>query len=139
MTRTDIAAVRVEIAERIEEAWDTLKRLPDRDKALLMKEAATWPTMLHTAAEHAAWKPMKVKRPPPTAKQIDRMHEVLDWLLALAKQERDFCKAVWLCCAERKKPAEAAKILGCHRQTARIWRDNGLERISVIRSRLQAA
>lgn len=128
----DKTALRQVVAERVEEAWDTLRRLPDRERDQLTKgeRGQTWPTMIRTAAEHAAWKPMKMRRPPPTPAQITRMHEVLDWLTALAKQQRDFCRAVWLCCAERKKPADAAKLLGVHRETARIWRDNGLDRIA---------
>jgi hypothetical protein len=125
------AAMRIEMAERVEEAWDTLRRMPDKERNLLLRgeRGQTWPLIIHSAAEHAAWKPVKIRRPPATARQIDRMEQVMDWLLGLSKQERDFAKAVWLCCAMRRKPAEAAKLLGCHRDTARVWRDNGLDRM----------
>jgi len=132
--KLDQKVARSEISDRVEEAWDTLKRLPDRERGLLIARGQQWPVMLYTAAEHAAWKPMRSRRPPPTSRQIDRMHEVLGWLLELAKQNTDFFKAVWLCCAERKKPAEAAKVIGCHRETVRIWRDNGLARVAEIRT-----
>lgn len=139
MGGNDIAAMRAEMAERVEEAWDVLKRIPDRERNLLLnsERGQSWPTMVHSAAEHAAWKPGQVRRPPPTAKQLDRMDEVIDWLTALGRQERDFAKAVWLCCALHRKPAEAAKLLGCHRDTARVWRDNGLERMVAMRTRLR--
>jgi hypothetical protein len=132
MTKENKAIIRVVIHERVEEAWDTLRRMPDRERDLLLRSERghQWPPMLYTAAEHAAWKPVKMRRPPPTGRQIDRMHEVLDWLLVLAKQERKFFKAVWLMCAERKKVSESARILGCDRETARIWRDKGLDRIA---------
>lgn len=131
-SKSDIAAARVLVADRVEEAWDVLRRMPDRERAMLAKgeRGQTWPTMLRTAAEHAAYKRVPLRRPPPTAAQITRMHEVLDWLLALAKQERDYFQAVWLCCAERRKTAEAAKLMGCHRNSARTWRDCGLDRIA---------
>jgi DNA-directed RNA polymerase specialized sigma24 family protein len=141
MSKQEMAAARAEITELIEEGWETLRRMPDRERDLLLRgeRGQQWPQMVHSAAEHAAWKPMRSRRPPPTAKQIDRMHEVMDLLLALAKQDRDFAKAVWLCCAMRRRTGEAAKLLGAHRDTVRVWRDNGLDRLHRLRARRLAA
>lgn len=141
ISKQERKAARAEIAERIEDAWATLRRMPDRERDLLLsgERGQKWPLMVHTAAEHAAWKPMKMRRPPPTARQIDNMHEVMDWLLQLAKQQRDFAKAVWVCCALGRLPADAAKIIGCHRDTVRVWRDNGLDRIAAMRGVRHAA
>lgn len=127
----DAAAKRVEVAERIEESWDVLRRMPDREREALRRaeRGQAWPTMLYSADEHEAWAKVPLKRPPPSAQQITRMEEVLDWLLVLAKQERKFFNAVWLFCARGKGPADVGKILGCHRETATVWRDNGLDRI----------
>jgi hypothetical protein len=106
--------------------------MPDREKNALLhgERGQSWPVMVHTAAEHAAWAPQPMRRPPPSHRQISRMNEVLDWLLVLAKQDRRFFKAVWLMCAERKGPGKAAKFLAVHRETVVIWRDNGLDRIA---------
>src|SRR6185437_16127867 len=138
---TDQAAARAEIGERIYDAWETLKRLPDRERDLLMRgeRGQQWPLMVHTAAEHAAWKPGQIRRPPPTARQIDRMHQALDWLTALGKQQRDYAKAVWVCCALKRKPGEAAKFIGCHRNTVRAWCENGLDRIVTMSRARRAA
>jgi hypothetical protein len=134
--RAALLAARADIAERIEDAAATLRRMPDKEKSMLLngERGQAWPVMLHTAAEHAAWAPRPVRRPPATSQQIDRMDEALDWLLVLARQKRDYFRAVWLMCAERKKSGEAAKILGCNRDTARIWCDAGLDRIIHHRS-----
>jgi hypothetical protein len=107
------------VSDKIEEAADTLRRLPDRERTLLAKSerGQTWPLMLHQACEHAAYEGLKARRPPPSAKQIDRMNEVLDWLLELARVDRDYFKVVWLICARRKKPAEVARIVGVTRAT----------------------
>lgn len=131
----DAAAKRVEVAERIEEAWDVLRRMPDKERDALRRaeRGQAWPTMLYTADEHEAWAKVPIKRPPPSAQQITRMEEVLDWLLVLAKQERKYFNAVWLFCARGKGPIEVGKILACHRETATVWRDNGLDRIVVLR------
>src|SRR4051812_2235787 len=130
------AAKRVEVAERVEEAWDVLRRMPDRERAVLQQaeRGQVWPLMLHTADEHAAWAAVPMKRPRPSAAQITRMEEVLDWLLVLAKQDRKYFNAVWLFCARGKGPIDVGKILGCHRETATVWRDNGLDRIVLHRS-----
>lgn len=124
-------AARAEVKDRIEEAANTLKRLPDRERAFLHDRGQAWPVMLRRVWEDAPKGAIGLRRPPPTARQIDRMHEVLDWLLALAKQDRDFYRAVWVMCAERRKPGEAGRILGCHRETARVWCANGLDRIAM--------
>jgi hypothetical protein len=131
----DAVAKRVEVAERVEEFWDVLRRMPDRERDALRRaeRGQGWPLILHTADEHAAWLPQPSCRPPPSAAQITRMEEVLDWLLALSKQDRKFFNAVWLFCALRKGPKEVAKILACHRETATVWRDNGLDRIVALR------
>jgi hypothetical protein len=127
----DAAARRAEIWERIEEGWGVLKRLPDKERNALRnaERGSAWPMIVHSADEHAAWEKVPARRPPPGAAQISRMDEVLEWLLVLAKQDRKYFKAVILFCGYRKGPAEVAKLLGCHRETATVWRDNGLDRI----------
>lgn len=129
---------REEISERVEEAFDTLKRLPDRDRARLHMAVQEWPLMMRRIFEDAP-KGVQTRRPPPTARQIDRMDEALGWMLALAKQNRDFAKAVYLCCGRRMKCAEAAKVCGFHRNTVRAYLNNGLDRIIVIAERTRAA
>ena len=132
MGKKDEATIRASIADRIDEAAQTLRRMPDKEREMLMRgdRGQSWPGILYTAAEHAAWTPTRMRRPPPDCKQIDRMYEVLDWLLVLARHDRDYFRAVWLMCAERKKNREAANIIGIHRETASIWCANGLDRIA---------
>lgn len=134
---TDVKIARAEIADRIQEAWGVLRRMPDRERQALQRAESgqSWPMIIHTAAEHAAWEKRPFQRPRPSAAEITRMEEVMtDWLVALSKQERKFVNAVWLFCALGKRSGEVKKILGCDRETARIWRDNGLDRIQAHRN-----
>lgn len=136
-TITDVKVARAEIAERIRDAWEVLRRMPDEERQALQRAESgqSWPAMIHTAAEHAAWEKQPLRRPRPTAGQITRMEEVMtDWIVALAKQDLKFVKAVWLFCAMNRHVGEAAKALGCDRKTAKVWRDNGLDRIHAHRS-----
>ena len=130
-----LCAEHAEMAERLNEAWWVLKRPPDKDLAILIPGGQRRPMMPHTAVELAAYEGIKLRRPPPSHQQVDRMHEVLDWLLALAQHERDYSKAGWLMCALGLKVGRAAKELGCHRNSARAWRDNGLERLCQIKTK----
>jgi len=70
MSKGAVDVARAEIAELVDEGWDTLKRLPDRERSVLIKgeRGQQWPPMLRSAAEHAAWKASKIRRPPPTSR-----------------------------------------------------------------------
>lgn len=116
------------IAERIEEAAETLRRMPDRERDLLRKgeRGQSWPVMLHQACEHAAYQGLKTRLPPPSAARITRMNQVLDWLLELARIERKYFTAVWLTCAERRGPSEVGRTLGADRKTVSKYVKAGL-------------
>lgn len=129
------------ISDRIEEAAETLRRMPDKERSILRRSerGQTWPLMLHQATEHAAYEGIKVRLPPPSAARITRMHEVLDWLLDLARMEPTFFKPVWLICAERREIGKVARILGIDPKTVHRRKRAGLTLIAVaIRPRLAA-
>lgn len=131
--RTDMDRARDVIADRIEEAAETLRRMPDRERSLLRKSerGQEWPLMLHQATEHAAYEGIKIRLPPPSAARITRMDEALDWLLDLARDEPDYFKPVWLICAERKSLARSAYILGFDKRTVLKRKTAGLTYIVV--------
>lgn len=129
------------IANRIEEAAETLRRMPDKERGILRRSerGQSWPLMLHQATEHAAYEGIKVRLPPPSAARITRMNEVLDWLLDLARMEPSFFKPVWLICAERRPVGKVARILGIDRKTVHRRKLAGLTLIAVaIQPRLAA-
>lgn len=131
-------AARREIAERVEEAYRVLRRVPDHERAWLTAQGSAWPSLIYDATkmEPGAWRAgAPVRLPPPSAAEISRMHEVLGWMLWLGKTYGNAARAVYLCCVRRFGPVDAGRWLGCHRETAAVWRDDGLDKISAFRAR----
>lgn len=119
-------ALMLDISDRIGEARDCLRRLPDKDARFKGYSLLSWPGML--AERHIDYPNERtvIRMPPPTSAAIDRMEEVLEWLVWLAKQDRDAAHVLWICCGLRHKTKGAAKILGVHRDTVRVRRHRGL-------------
>lgn len=138
VAREAVLKVRMaEIAERIEEAADTLRRLPDKHKSYLAaSERGTWPTTIMTyweafsLARETPKTAVRMRLPPPGARQVDRMDAVMDWMLWLGKQDAREMKVVWLCCGERKRLSTVSILMGIHRNWVREQRDSGLRRLA---------
>ena len=91
------------VAERFEEAADTLHRLPDRD---IRRRLTYWPAVVRNIHEAYGWHDAEVRPAPPAPGAIDRMEETFGWLPWLEPEE---VKLVWLrACQVRWKPI-------CHR------------------------
>lgn len=117
--------------ELLMEAADTLKRQPNRERGWLTASSrAHWPEMVRdlevgcggTVARHA-------RKLPASAAAIDRMDEVLLWLVhaAGAKQQRDVGVLFNLACGV--KVAVLRERYGCGRRTVYDIRDRGLSRL----------
>lgn len=101
------------VEERLEEAADTLKRLPN-DRVCRTRSA--WPPVIHDFWEMYGQEPARLRPGPPTAAAIDRMDQCFDWLRWL---EADDARLVWLrACGVRWKAISWR--LGVCRNTA--WR-----------------
>jgi hypothetical protein len=100
-----------DIAERFEEAADTLKRLPMPD---IQRRITRWPTIIRDAKEAYGYGDVRVRRGPPTAAAIDRMEEALTWLTWL---EPDDLRLVWWR-AERTRWKKICWAIGVSRTTA---------------------
>ena len=75
------------VEERLAEAADTLRRLPD---TRVQGHASTWPLYVQEAL---GTEEVTLRRPPPSAAAITRMDEALPWLRHL---DPDDAKIVWL-------------------------------------------
>lgn len=78
------------VEERIAEAADTLRRLPD---TRVQGHASTWPPYVREYWEFYGVTEVKLRRPPPSAAAIDRMDEALPWLRHLDLAD---ARIVWL-------------------------------------------
>jgi hypothetical protein len=78
------------VEQQLEEAADTLKRLPTHK---IQGYFGTWPQIKHDVCDIADWELLAVRRGPPTAQAIDRMDDSLPWLRWLTAAER---RVVWL-------------------------------------------
>lgn len=78
------------VAERLEEAAETLRRLP---AAKVQGYFSAWPPVVRDFWEAFGWETAQVRLGPPTPGAIDRMDEALAWLRWL---EPDTARILWL-------------------------------------------
>jgi hypothetical protein len=83
----------VAIADRLEEAAYTLRRLP---KVTVQGFKSNWPPMVNDAHESYGYNDATVRLGPPSAKHITQMDEALRWLHHLEPVPDYSRKLVWL-------------------------------------------
>ena len=100
----------------LEQAVDTLRRLPDRERTYIHGRASVWPDFVRKASESYGYGETRARPGAPEAAAIDNLGAVIGWLGLLPQTWR---RIVWArACGI---PASAiARRIGCHRGT--IWR-----------------
>lgn len=117
------------VASRIEEAAAVMKRLPEIKQHDLR---SAWPPILRDFWETYGLDPVKIRMGPPTADGIQRMDEVLDWLLWLEPEQT---RLVWSR-AEGVPWKVIMRKIGVSRSTAwRLWSSS----MAVITTRLNVS
>ena len=116
------------IEERMVEAADTLKRLPE---ARVRGYFSTWPAVIRDYWEAFGREDVRLRRGPPSPAAIDRMDETMAWLRWL---EPDDARIVWLRASGEPWKAVCWKV-GLARTAAHqhwmyalcviVWRLNG--------------
>ena len=99
------------VEDRLEEAADVLKRLPEQK---VQGYFNVWPDMVQSFADKVGQMPVPMRRPPPSAASISRMDETMVWLKHLAVED---ARLVWMR-AERKHWKEICWGFGISRSTA---------------------
>ena len=80
---------REQVEERLTEATDVMKRLPE---VRVQGYFSVWPTIVHEFADLVGQEPTRMKRPLPLPDAISRMEATLPWLRWL---EPDDARLVW--------------------------------------------
>lgn len=111
-----------EIEDRFEEAAMTLKRLPHPPASGPRGHGRSWPDYVHEAKHAYGYEPARM-RVIPSAREIQRMEEVLDWLALIGGETEqaaaDNRRIVWMR-AEGHRWQTICRHVGCVRSTA--WR-----------------
>lgn len=124
-------AIIAQVRDRIFEAAQALRVLPDRERAFLRAgERSCWPTVILSYWEAYGQQGVRFRLPAPSAAKITRMEEALGWIAWLGQHDHTIMKCVWLCCGEDRSPSGCANTLGLHRNTIRLHRDDGLSMIA---------
>ena len=120
--------------ELLQEAADTLRRLPNRERGWLTAASrAHWPDYLRDTADALSGggdrSATQIRRAPARPEAVDRLDTVLEWLprAAGAQPRRDIAILFGLACGLRV--AALRRNLGCGRRTVYDVRDRGLARI----------
>ena len=104
-----------QVEDRLEEAADVLKRLPEQK---VQGYFNVWPEMVQSFADKVGQTPEPMRRPPPSPASISRMDETLAWLNHLDAED---ARLVWMR-AERTPWKEICWRFGVSRSTAiRRW------------------
>ena len=116
---------RTTLAARIRETWDTLRRVPEVN---VPGHVSHWPSYVRDAMEAYGYGEVIVRLPPASPQAIDRMDEVFTWFIALEGKPH-LTIAMWLTCGIGIGPKRAGDIIGVHRDTVRVRRDEALDTI----------
>lgn len=114
------------VADRLREAAETLKRLPDYRPGRIYRGA--WPDILRNPREAYGYTPLEANPGPPSARAITGMDEVvLDWMALLTANE---VKILWGWALGVPAQAVAARFR-VHRATIHRRRIAGFRKLAI--------
>ena len=127
---------RQEVSNRLHEAWDTLRRVPANQVPGFV---SSWPAYIRDVMEASGFGDIIIRLTPASPQAIDRMHEVFTWFACLEGKPH-LTMALWLTCGMKLGPKRAGAIIGVHRDTVRMRRDQALDLMAAsLNTRRQAA
>lgn len=108
------------IANRLEEAADTLKRVPANSG--LYKSLTYWPDVVHSFWDAYGWNDIVIRPIPPNAKQISELDETLKWLFHVPgknDKEKNFYRSVLIARGFGISYRKIGRIVGCSKDKAK--------------------
>lgn len=127
---SNIADLHSYIHERIREAAYVLRLLPDTDRRFLAAGSkCSWPQYVREWTAYAA-DAARSPRIPPTAAEISRADETLQWIAWLATQDGNAALAVWLSFGAGWRSPQICRRLQCSRETVRQKRKSGVNQMA---------
>jgi hypothetical protein len=117
---------RGQLIERIREAHDVFRRLPDPEKRFLRPKYGTWPLFARDFVEAYGYNDARVRLSPPSPSEIDRAMETVDWFARYLSRNTIEAKVVWLCCGRGISFSQVAYVLRVSPTTVRRHRDAGI-------------
>lgn len=134
--------LQLELMDRIREACETLKYMPDREMQFLSSgNRICMPPIIRSFWENYGLEPARKPRLPPSHEAVDRMSETFEWLMWLGKQWPREMKILWLCFGMEMQTMKVARHLKCSRMTVFRDRKSGIAHLAahVYATHLKAA
>ncbi len=100
----------------LQQAADTLRRLPDRERAFIYGRSSGWPDFIRSTSEAYGYDGARARPGAPDAHAIDNLGHVLGWFSTVPRAWR---RLVWARACGIPASKIAARI-GCNRST--VWR-----------------
>ena len=118
-----VAYTAAEVADRVAEAVDTLKRLPQKG---MQKNITRWPEFVRASHEAYGYGDARLRPAPASPEAISRLDETLEWLRLVP---RDAQKILW-CRANGLSWRRIAGFAGKSPNTCRAWYAAALQHIA---------
>ena len=118
-----VAYTATDVADRVAEAVDTLKRLPTKG---MQKSVTRWPEFVRASHEACGYGDARLRLAPASPEAISRLDETLAWLRLLP---RDAQKILW-CRANGLSWRRIAGFAGKSPNTCRAWYVAALQHIA---------
>ncbi len=118
---------KLDLIERITEAHDVLRRLPDPDRKFRFPKLASWPLFVRDMAEAYGYGEVKVRLAQPSPEAIDRADEVLGWFATHLNQYPKGAKACWLTYGRGLSLREAGKVMRLKKSHVARLRETALK------------
>jgi DNA-directed RNA polymerase specialized sigma24 family protein len=124
---------RSELTARIEEAYWTWRKLPDKERRFLRAKMASWPVFLQQITEAYGWNDARAPKEPPSPEAIDRADEVVGWFARHLREHPKGALSLWLVDGKGMSLSQVSVVMHCSKSAVASRRDRA---IAVLLSRL---